>query len=404
MFVTFTKKAVLWTVGLLGVPVLGVLLFAPAIFGDDGRDVASVIRVIDGDTVDVDLDGDETRIRLLNVDTPETKHPDEPVQCLGLEASQFLEDLLPVGTEVELDYDVEKEDSYGRTLAGLFHEDVLINAQIAAEGLGVAVVYEPNSKFYDEVKNAEQNAREEQVGLFDLQIECALPQQLAAVQDEIDQLDDALPDEIAGVEQELDDLEPIQVRVTGYHDLVTSLGRESPRDLEEKAFLLALYREQFKAFEEQLETNEASLEAREAKLKGHKEDLEIEAERQAEEERKRAEEERQAEEERKRAEEERQAEEEAAEQRRQEQASQQQHRQQPGVGDNDRAPTQQSEKSSGSSGSSGGSGSSGHPSPRPQSRAPSGNSAPSGYGTDSDYPGYTGPRCYAPGGQYWRPC
>lgn len=69
---TFTKKAVLWTVGLLGVPVLGVLLFAPAIFGDDGRDVASVIRVIDGDTVDVDLDGEETRVRLLNVDTPET--------------------------------------------------------------------------------------------------------------------------------------------------------------------------------------------------------------------------------------------------------------------------------------------------------------------------------------------
>lgn len=395
MFVTFTKKAVLWTVGLLGVPVLGVLLFAPAIFGDDGRDVASVIRVIDGDTVDVDLDGDETRIRLLNVDTPETKHPDEPVQCLGLEASQFLEDLLPVGTEVELDYDVEKEDSYGRTLAGLFHEDVLVNAQIAAEGLGVAVVYEPNSKFYDEVKNAEQSAREEQVGLFDLQIECALPQQLAAVQDEIDQLDDALPNEIEGVEQALDELEPIQIRVTGYDSLVASLGRESARDLEEKAFLLALYREQLKAFDEQLETNKSSLEAREAMLKGHKEDLEIEAERQAEEERKRAEKERQAEEERQRAEEE------AAEQRQQEQEAQQQDRQQPRVGDNDPAPTQQSGKSSGHSGSSG---SSGHPSPRPQPRAPSANSAPSGYGTDSDYPGYTGPRCYAPGGQYWKPC
>src|SRR5699024_4433380 len=147
MFVTFTKKVVLWTVGLVGVSVVGVRLFVPASYGDDGRDVGSLIHVIDGDTVDVDLDGDENRIRLLKVDTPETKHPDEPVQCLGLEARQFLEELLPVGTEVELDYDVEKEDSYGRTLAGLFHEDVLINAQIAAEGLGVAVVYEPNSKF-----------------------------------------------------------------------------------------------------------------------------------------------------------------------------------------------------------------------------------------------------------------
>src|SRR5699024_12448712 len=119
---------------------------------------------------------------------------------------------------------------------------------------GWAAWHESSRKSSKEVTTAEKNAREEQVGLFDLQIECALPQQLAAVQDEIDQLDDSLTDEIAGVEQALDELEPIQLRVTGYHSLVTSLGRESAGDLEEKAFLLALYREQLKAFEEQLET------------------------------------------------------------------------------------------------------------------------------------------------------
>src|SRR5699024_4494525 len=61
--------------------------------GGDGH--GEVVRVIDGDTLVALVGGEETTIRLLNVDTPETKDPDEPVQCLGPEATEFLTERLP---------------------------------------------------------------------------------------------------------------------------------------------------------------------------------------------------------------------------------------------------------------------------------------------------------------------
>lgn len=139
-----------------------------------------VTRVVDGDTIDVTVDGDERRIRLLNVDTPETVDPDEPVECMGAEATAFLEDLLPVGTPVTLEYDQEREDRYGRDLAGVFLDDVLVNAEIARAGLGVAVLVEPNDRFLAEVSRAQQEAEAEQVGLFDPAIDCTVPSQTAA--------------------------------------------------------------------------------------------------------------------------------------------------------------------------------------------------------------------------------
>ena len=70
---------------------------------DDGKGV--VVRVIDGDTLIAQVAGEETTLRLLNVDTPETKHPDMPVQCLAPDATEFLTERLPAGTEIELEYD-----------------------------------------------------------------------------------------------------------------------------------------------------------------------------------------------------------------------------------------------------------------------------------------------------------
>ncbi|WP_309055182.1 thermonuclease family protein, partial [Streptomyces sp.] len=57
-----------------------------------------VERVIDGDTVDVRKEGEVVRVRLLNIDTPETKDPNELVECFGPEATALLEQLLPPGT------------------------------------------------------------------------------------------------------------------------------------------------------------------------------------------------------------------------------------------------------------------------------------------------------------------
>lgn len=78
---------------------------------------ATVERVVDGDTIV--LAGGE-RVRLIGVDTPETKDPRKPVQCFGEAASAHTSALLPPGTAVRLEHDVEPRDRYGRTLAYVY--------------------------------------------------------------------------------------------------------------------------------------------------------------------------------------------------------------------------------------------------------------------------------------------
>ena len=178
-------------VGAMAAGVIGIGLLGNAAFGflsgpDD--DHGTVVRVVDGDTLIAEVAGEETTIRLLNIDTPETKDPDLPVQCLGPEATAFLTDRLPAGTEIDLEYDEEREDRYGRTLAGVFTDDSLVNAEIAAAGLGVPVLFEPNDRFLDEVEKAARAAEREAVGLYAASIDCTLSAQLAQVEQVVEQV------------------------------------------------------------------------------------------------------------------------------------------------------------------------------------------------------------------------
>ena len=84
-----------------------------------GDTTYKVIRVIDGDTVKIDYRGKATNVRLIGVDTPETVHPNRPVEEYGKEASNFTKNLLQ-GESVYLRYDVERTDAYGRLLAYLY--------------------------------------------------------------------------------------------------------------------------------------------------------------------------------------------------------------------------------------------------------------------------------------------
>ena len=148
-----------------------------------------VVRVIDGDTVEVKKPGEtkNTRVRLLNVDTPETKHPNKIIECMGPEATKYLEDLLPEGTPVTLEHDIETHDNYGRELAGVYKDGTLINADIAREGLGTAVLIEPNKKFYPEVLEAQNEAEQVGKGLFDSTAECSIPAQAQQLNQALDQ-------------------------------------------------------------------------------------------------------------------------------------------------------------------------------------------------------------------------
>jgi len=89
---------------------------------------ATVARVVDGDTIDVTVNGTEERVRLIGIDTPETVKPNTPVQCYGPEASEHTKELLPPGTPVYLERDLVARDDYGRLLSYVFRNDgVFVN-------------------------------------------------------------------------------------------------------------------------------------------------------------------------------------------------------------------------------------------------------------------------------------
>ena len=72
-----------------------------------------VERVVNGDTL---LLTNGERVRLIGVDTPETKHPEKPVEYFGKEACQFTRGMVE-GKEVRLEYDQTRRDKYNRILA-----------------------------------------------------------------------------------------------------------------------------------------------------------------------------------------------------------------------------------------------------------------------------------------------
>lgn len=87
---------------------------------DFSGDIAyKVVRVIDGDTVNIQYNGRATNVRLIGVDTPETVHPNKPVEAYGKEASDFTKNLLQ-GESVYLRFDTEWMDNFDRLLAYLY--------------------------------------------------------------------------------------------------------------------------------------------------------------------------------------------------------------------------------------------------------------------------------------------
>ena len=88
---------------------------APSTSSPD-RVPAVVTRVVDGDTAHMRVEGRDVDVRFIGIDTPETVAPDHPIECYGPQASAYTEHHLE-GRRVELEFDVEREDRYGRTLA-----------------------------------------------------------------------------------------------------------------------------------------------------------------------------------------------------------------------------------------------------------------------------------------------
>lgn len=128
---------------------------------------ATLVYISDGDTIGVDVDGTEERVRLIGIDTPETKKPDAPVECFGKEASAHLATLLPPGTDVDLEPDVEARDRYGRLLAYVHRDDGLfVNLAMVADGYADALTIAPNVAHEPQLRAAVRAARDRDLGLW----------------------------------------------------------------------------------------------------------------------------------------------------------------------------------------------------------------------------------------------
>ncbi|MDH3704967.1 MAG: thermonuclease family protein [Acidimicrobiia bacterium] len=129
---------------------------------------AIVEHVIDGDTIDVQIDGATERVRLLGIDAPESVDRERPVQCFGPEASEELTRLLPPQTSVLLVRDLEARDRFGRLLAYVYRadDDLFVNHQLVVSGFADVLIIDPNEAHEATLRSARRQARDAGAGLW----------------------------------------------------------------------------------------------------------------------------------------------------------------------------------------------------------------------------------------------
>ena len=108
-----------------------------------------VVRVVDGDTIVVSNEGKETTVRFIGVNTAESVHPDETKNTeIGKESSEWTAELLSE-QQVYLEYDIDKTDDYGRTLAYVYLSDgrTMVQEELLKAGMAELMTIQPNSKY-----------------------------------------------------------------------------------------------------------------------------------------------------------------------------------------------------------------------------------------------------------------
>ncbi len=149
---------------------------APVEQDDSGFVMGTVTRVVDGDTAEITVDGAKRRVRFLGVDTPETVHPNKPVQFFGPEASAFTKESL-TGKRVWLEYDKNPQDRYSRHLAYIWtakpksiNTDTIrrdmFNAKMLLGGYAKVMIIKPNNRYAQQFKEFEAEARKSRRGLW----------------------------------------------------------------------------------------------------------------------------------------------------------------------------------------------------------------------------------------------
>lgn len=142
--------------------------FQPAQSGNNTNVFFRIHRVVDGDTFWlINAKGEKEKIRFIGIDAPEAKNYGKKVkQYYGKESTNFLTNYLK-GKKVRLEYDVQKYDQYGRTLAYVFMEDgTFLNEYLIKNGYAKVVTFPPNVKYHRQFVIAERYARQHQLGMW----------------------------------------------------------------------------------------------------------------------------------------------------------------------------------------------------------------------------------------------
>lgn len=134
------------------------------------KEIVTLSKCVDGDTIRILLDGDEEVhvARILAVDTPETDHPTIDVEYYGKEASEYTCDLVTNAKKIEIEYDenCSKKDLYNRLLVWVFVDGELLQKKLIENGYAkVAYVYD-DYKYVNELEKAQEIASAKGIGIW----------------------------------------------------------------------------------------------------------------------------------------------------------------------------------------------------------------------------------------------
>jgi micrococcal nuclease len=126
---------------------------------------ALAIRAVDGDTIEVEIEGESYKVRYIGIDTPELHHPTKPVEYYAQEAYEKNRELVE-GKTVFLEKDVSETDQYDRLLRYVYVGDTFVNAYLVQQGYALVSTYPPDVKYQERFLELQREAREAGRGLW----------------------------------------------------------------------------------------------------------------------------------------------------------------------------------------------------------------------------------------------
>lgn len=126
-------------------------------------------RVVDGDTIEVNIAGAIYKVRYIGIDTPELDDKRAEFCALAQDAARLNRELVE-GKTIRLEKDVSGTDQYGRLLRYVYVDDTFVNAELVRRGLAWAIPYPPDTKYQDQLEELERQAREEGKGIWEVPI------------------------------------------------------------------------------------------------------------------------------------------------------------------------------------------------------------------------------------------